>query len=163
MDTFDHRLLDELRKNARISNVDLGRRIGLSASACARRIRELENSGVIRAYTVVVNKTVEKIGKPVFIQVKLASPSRDAMRRFEEAVRHCEEIRECFLITGASDYILRVEVDGLDEFERIHSEVLSHLPGVSSVLSSFTIRSAFSYETAPGKFRSQKTRVLPQI
>lgn len=145
VDGFDHRILEALRENARMSNVELGRRVGLSASACARRIRELEVSGVIRNFTVVVNSSAEKAGRPVFIHAKLTHPTGDSMRRFEDAVRKCQEVRECFLITGQADYLLRIEVDGFEEFERVHSQVLSHLPGVSSLVSSFTIRSAFSY------------------
>lgn len=145
MDALDKRILDALRQNARISNVDLAAMVGLSASACARRIRYLEESGVIRGYTVVLN-TVETEGRrPVFIQVKLANPTAEHMRRFEAAARKCEEVRECFLITGSADYLLRIEIDGFEEFERVHSDVLSRLPGTSGMLSSFTIRNVFSY------------------
>lgn len=145
MDSLDRRIIEALRLNARISNVELAEQVGLSASACARRIRFLEVSGVIRGYTVVLNTASTEARRPVFIQIKLANPTAESMRRFETAARKCEEVRECFLITGTADYLLRIEIEGFEEFERVHSDVLSRLPGTSSMLSSFTIRNVFSY------------------
>lgn len=145
LDEMDGRILAALRLNARISNVDLGAQVGLSASACARRIRFLEEAGVIRGYTTVRNAAAVQERRPVFILIKLSNPTAEHLRHFEMAVRKCEEVRECFLITGSADYLLRIEIDGFEEFERVHSEVLSKLPGVSSILSSFTIRNVFSY------------------
>lgn len=145
LDAMDQRIIEVLRQNARISNVELADQVGLSASACARRIRILEASGVIRGYTVVLNAASSDQRRPAFIQIKLANPTEEYMRRFEAAVRKCEEVRECFLITGSADYLLRIEIDGFEDFERVHSEVLSRLPGASSILSSFTIRNVFSY------------------
>lgn len=145
LDDMDKRILEALRLNARISNVELGEQVGLSASACARRIRSLEEAGAIRGYTTVRNATPAQDRRPVFILMKLANPNADHMHRFEAAVRKCEEVRECFLITGSADYLLRIEIDDFEEFERVHSEVLSKLPGVSSILSSFTIRNVFSF------------------
>lgn len=144
LDKIDKRILEALRLNARISNVALGEQVGLSASACARRIRALEELGVIRGYTTVRNGASEQDRRPVFILMKLANPTADHIHRFEAAVRKCEEVRECFLITGSADYLLRIEIEHLEEFEQVHAQVLSKLPGVSSIHSSFTIRNVFS-------------------
>ncbi|RDW14667.1 Lrp/AsnC family transcriptional regulator [Paracoccus thiocyanatus] len=145
LDEIDRRILEALRRNARASHVELAAQVGLSASACARRIRILEHEGVIRGYTTIRDVSAAKARRPVFIQVKLATPNAESMRKFENAARKCEEVRECFLMTGEADYLLRIEIDGLDDFESVHAEVLSRLPGVSGMLSSFTIRSVFSY------------------
>lgn len=145
LDKLDTKILEELRLNARISNVELADKVGLSSSACARRIRAMEDAEVIRGYTVIRNTAVGEGRRPVFIQIKLAEPTAESFRKFESAVRKCEEVRECFLVTGGADYLLRIEIEGLDEFEDVHSAVLSTLPGVSSILSSFTIRNVFSY------------------
>ena len=145
LDEMDVRILEALRQNARISNVELADRVSLSATACARRIRSLEENGVIRGYTTIRNVAAGEGRRPVFVQVKLVASTAESMRRFEVAVRKCEEVRECFLVAGTADYLLRVEIDGQEEFERIHGSVLSRLPGVSSIHSSFTIRSVFSY------------------
>jgi len=142
---MDRRILAALRLNARISNVELGAQVGLSASACARRIRAPEEAGVIRGYTTVSNVATDQKRRPVFILIKLANSMAEHLHAFEMAVRKCEEVRECFLITGSADYLLRIEIDGFEEFERVHSDVISRLPGVSSILSSFTVRSVFSF------------------
>lgn len=145
MDAIDQHIIEYLRQNARSSNVELAQKVGLSASAYARRIRFLEESGVIRGYTAIINMAASEDRRPVFIQMKLSNPTEECMRRFENAVRKCAEVRECFLTTGAADYLLRIEASGFADFERLHTEVLSRLPGVSSILSTFTIRNVFSY------------------
>lgn len=146
MDLIDSRIIEHLRRNARSSNVELGKQVGLSASACARRIRSLEEEGVIRGYTAIVNTSASEGLRPVFLRIKLVNSTGDCLRKFEKAVRSCAEVRECFLVTGSADYLLRIEVSGLEDFERIHKETLMGLPGVSSLESSFTIRNVFSYK-----------------
>lgn len=146
LDAIDIRIIEVLRHNARLSNVEIGMKVGLSASACGRRIRGLENAGVIRGYTTVINTAASEARRPVFLQMKLVNPTQDSLNRFEQAVRKCPEVRECFCVSGAADYLLRIEVSDFEDFERVHSDVLTRLPGVGSIVSSFTIRNVFSYQ-----------------
>ena len=144
-DQTDAKIIQHLRRNARASNVELGEQVGLSASACARRIRSLEEEGIIRGYTAIINTSASEDLRPVFLRIKLVNSTENCLGKFEKAVQTCAEIRECFLVTGSSDYLLRIEISDLEDFERIHKEVLTGLPGVSSIESSFTIRNVFSY------------------
>lgn len=137
-DSIDRNLLRLLRLNARMSNAALAAEVGLSPSACLRRIRLLEEAGVIRGYTALVDN--DQNGIAVLINITLERQTEDYLNRFEAAVRKHPEIRECFLMTGGSDYFLRVEVANAGEFERIHKEILSALPGVLRIHSSFSIR-----------------------
>ncbi|VVE16772.1 Lrp/AsnC family transcriptional regulator [Pandoraea anhela] len=146
LDQIDLKIIECLRRNARCTNVELGEQVGLSASACARRIQSLEEEGIIRGYTAVINTSASEHLRPVFLRIKLASSTEDCLKKFEKAIRTCAEVRECFLVTGASDYLLRIEISGFEDFERIHKEVLTRLPGVSSIESSFIIRNVFSYK-----------------
>lgn len=137
-DAIDRNLLRLLRLNARTSNAALAAEVGLSPSACLRRIRLLEEAGVIRGYTALVDN--DQNGIAVLINITLERQTEDYLNRFEAAVRKYPEIRECFLMTGGSDYFLRVEMANAGEFERIHKEILSALPGVLRIHSSFSIR-----------------------
>jgi DNA-binding Lrp family transcriptional regulator len=140
VDPIDQRMIQLLRQDGRMTNAKLAEAVGLSPSACLRRLRLLEDSGVIRGYTAIVEEQGPDDGRVVIIQITLERQSEDYMRRFETAVRKYAEVRECYLMTGMTDYLLRVEVHSLADYERIHTEVLSRLPGVSRIQSSFTIR-----------------------
>jgi DNA-binding Lrp family transcriptional regulator len=143
IDTLDRKIIRQLRLNSRISNVDLGKEVGLSASACLRRIGLLEKAGIIRGYTAIVDVVGEE-AIAVIIQITLERQTEEYLNRFEAAVRKYPEIRECFLMTGGSDYLLRVDVESAGAFERIHKEILSALPGVLRINSSFSIRNVLS-------------------
>jgi DNA-binding Lrp family transcriptional regulator len=140
LDTIDRNLLRLLRLNARMTNAALAVEVGLSPSACLRRIKLMEDAGVIRGYTAVVDSGEGQNTIAVIINVTLERQTEDYLNRFEAAVRRYPEIRECFLMTGGSDYLLRVEVANAGEFERIHKGILSALPGVLRIHSSFSIR-----------------------
>ncbi len=142
LDQSDRAILRLLKLNARRSNADIAAEIGLSPSACHRRIRQLEAQGYIRGYTMVAGGRDETATVNVLVQVTLDRQTEDFLARFEHAVRQCPEIRECFLMTGAVDYWLRVEADSVDAYERIHSEVLSRMPGVTRINSSIAMRDA---------------------
>ena len=144
LDAIDTRIIGQLRNNARISNADLAQAVGLSPSACHRRVKQLEARGIIRGYTVVLDARQAKRGTVVFVQITLDRQTDDVLARFEQAARRCPEIRECYLMTGDSDYFLRVEAESAQDFERIHKEILSSLPGVSRIHSSFSIRNVLS-------------------
>jgi DNA-binding Lrp family transcriptional regulator len=147
IDAIDRNILRLLRLNARMSNARLAAEIGLSPSACLRRIKLLEDAGVIRGYTALVESGSSEDTIAVIINITLERQTEEHLDRFEAAVRKYPEIRECFLMTGGSDYLLRVEVAGAGEFERIHKEILSTLPGVLRIHSSFSIRNVLATRT----------------
>ncbi|XKM43485.1 Lrp/AsnC family transcriptional regulator (plasmid) [Rhizobium ruizarguesonis] len=147
LDAIDRNILRLLRLDARMSNAKLAVEIGLSPSACLRRIKIMEKSGVIRGYTVLVDTGNADEMIAVIINITLERQTEDYLDRLEAAVRRHPEIRECFLMTGGSDYVLRVEVANAGEFERIHKEILSTLPGVLRIHSSFSIRNVLATRT----------------
>ena len=130
LDAIDRNILRLLRLDARMSNAKLAAEVGLSPSACLRRIRLMEEGGVIRGYTALINSSSIETAIAVIINITLERQTEDHLDRFEAAVKKYPEIQECFLMTGGSDYLLRVEVANAGEFERIHKEILSALPGV---------------------------------
>ncbi|KWV54167.1 transcriptional regulator [Rhizobium altiplani] len=144
LDAIDRNIIRLLRLDARTSNARLAEEVGLSPSACMRRIKIMEVSGVIRGYTALVDTSNVESTIAVIINITLERQTEDHLDRFEAAVRRYPEIRECFLMTGGSDYLLRVEVANAGDFERIHKEILSKLPGVLRIHSSFSIRNVLA-------------------
>lgn len=143
LDAMDKAIIRLLRLNARRPNSEIAAEIGLSPSACHRRIRMLEDAGVIRGYTVLTKSLeAETRGVDVLVQVTLDRQTEDYLARFEHAVRQCPDIRECFLMTGSVDYWLRVQTDSVADYEAIHSEILSRMPGVTRISSSIAMRDA---------------------
>ncbi|TWF58407.1 Lrp/AsnC family transcriptional regulator [Neorhizobium alkalisoli] len=140
LDAIDRNILRVLRTDARRSNAAIAAEVGLSPSACLRRIRIMEESGVIRGYITLVGSPDIDPTIAVIVNITLDRQTEEYLDRFEAAVRRFPEIRECFLMTGGSDYLLRVEVVNARDFERIHKEILSTLPGVARIHSSFSIR-----------------------
>lgn len=140
-DEIDRAILRALRADGRISNAALAQAVGLSPSACLRRLRLLEHRGVIRGYTAIIEEAAPREGVVVIVQITLERQTDESMKRFEEAVRRCPEVRECYLMTGMSDYLLRVEARDAADYERIHKDALSRMPGVARIQSSFAIRS----------------------
>jgi DNA-binding Lrp family transcriptional regulator len=140
MDELDRAILRHLRQNARIPNAKLAELVGLSPSACLRRLRLLERRGIIRGYTVVVEEAAPRDVVTVIVQITLERQTDEHLRRFEDAVRKCPEVRECHLMTGMADYLLRLEARDAADYERIHKEALSRMPGVARIQSSFAIR-----------------------
>ena len=144
MDAIDRNIIRLLRLNARTSNAKLSAEVGLSPSAVLRRIHILEQEGVIRGYTALIDSALGENAIAVIINITLERQTEDYLNRFEAAVKKHPEIQECFLMTGGADYLLRVEVANAGEFERIHKEVLSTLPGVLRIHSSFAIRNVLA-------------------
>ena len=140
MDRVDEQIIRILRADGRIKNADLAQKVGLSASACLRRLRILEGRGTIRGYTALINDRSASAETVVIVQISLERQTDEYLRRFEKAACQCPDIRECYLMTGWSDYLLRVTVPDTASYERIHKDVLSRLPGVSRIESSFAIR-----------------------
>lgn len=140
LDAIDSNIIRLLRSNARMSNAKLAAGVGLSQSACLRRLRLLEHSGVIRGYTLLLDEPADGQTTVVLVQVTLERQTDEFLRRFEAAVRKCAEVTECDLMSGQADYVLRVETRNAADYERIHTEVLSQLPGVARIQSNFAIR-----------------------
>ena len=147
LDRFDKAILQALQLDGRVSNAALAERLSLSESACLRRVRALEESGLIEGYTALLNQ--QKAGCPVnvFVNITLDRQDETDLRKFEEAVRKIPEVMECYLMTGASDYLLRVVVPDLDAFQVFVTEFLSRAPGVGSIQSSVALKQV-KYQTA---------------
>ena len=140
-DAADRRILNQLRLNARITNSALAQEVGLSPSACLRRVKLLERSGVIQGYTTIAARREAEKGMVAIVQIDLERQSEEFLARFEAAMRKHAEVREWYLMTGTGDYLLRVEIADMDDYATFHREVLSRLPGVSRITSSFAMRS----------------------
>ncbi|HRJ62277.1 MAG TPA: Lrp/AsnC family transcriptional regulator [Azospirillaceae bacterium] len=141
MDDIDRRIVRLLRVDGRMSNAKLAEAAGLSQSACLRRLRLLEQSGVIRGYAAIIDDPDDRSRRSVVIvQITLERQTEEYFRRFEAAARRLPEIAECYLMTGMADYLLRVEVADAADYERVHAEHLSKLPGVARIQSNFAIR-----------------------
>ena len=149
MDRTDRALLKALQADSSGSIADLSARVHLSTSACHRRIKALEEAGVIAGYSARLD--ARKLGLPVtvFVDITLTSQSREAMERFERAVGDFDDILECHLLSGGADYQLRVVAAGLDHFETIHRDCLARLPGVASMKTSFSLRRIKRFEGYP--------------
>ncbi len=146
LDGKDRAILRLLQRNARLTHGEIGEKIGLSPSACHRRIKLMETQRVIQGYTIITGNMGDGDGKVnVLVQVTLERQTEDYLSRFERAVREYPEIRECFLMAGSIDYWLRVETTSAAAYERIHSEILSRLPGVTRISSSFAMRDALNH------------------
>jgi DNA-binding Lrp family transcriptional regulator len=140
IDETDSRLLAVLRQHGRISNASLAAAIGLSPSACLRRLRALEASGTIRGYKAIID-TPEPARRAVFIaEILLERQTDDYFTRFEAEIRKCPDVLECYLMTGDHDYLVRVEANDPADYERIHRDQLARLPGVARIRTSFAIR-----------------------
>ena len=140
LDEFDRKILRELQKDARLTHQELSERIGLSPSPCARRIRKLEGEGYITGYSARVDEAKLGFGFNVFVSVRLDRQIDDRLVAFEQEMRRCPEIVDCWLMTGSFDYLLRVAVGDLLEFESFLTGRVTKLPGVVSLESSIPIR-----------------------
>jgi Lrp/AsnC family leucine-responsive transcriptional regulator len=130
LDAIDRTILRELQRDAKLSNVELAQRVHLSPSACLRRVRQLEEAGVIDRYVALLNP--KAIGQPgtSFTIVNVERTTPETLRSFEQAVRDEPQILDCFYVAGSNDYLLRFTYRDAEDLERFHTEVLSRLPGV---------------------------------
>ena len=134
-DRISENILRELSADGRISNIELADRVGLSPSACLRRVQDLERSGVIRGYRAVLDQKAIGIAFTAYVAVGLSDHSKKSQSAFERAMAKASEVRECHNITGAIEYLLRVEVADLEAYKVFHSEVLGTLPQVTAITS----------------------------
>ncbi len=149
LDRTDRAILHELQLDAKLTNARLAERVHLSESACLRRVRNLEQSGFIRGYVGLVDQSSAGYPDNVFVQLTLERQQRDNLDAFEAAIRAIPEVMECYLMSGEADYIVRVIVQDARDYERIHSQHLTRLPGVDRVHSSFALRTVIKKTEIP--------------
>ncbi len=147
LDEIDRNILAALQANARLRNVELAETIGLSASPCLRRVRQLEDRGVIKGYATLVDQHAVGLPVSVFIQVTLEKQIEPALESFENTIREWPEVMECYLMTGDADYHLRVVTADLAGYERFLMDKLTRVPGVASIKSAFSLKQV-AYRTA---------------
>jgi Lrp/AsnC family transcriptional regulator, leucine-responsive regulatory protein len=140
LDKTDKIILVELQKNAQRSITDLAARAGLSASSCHRRVKLLEEAGVITGYTATLDRTMLGLANEFFVEVSLSAQTEEAFEKFEKAIQRVPEILECHLMSGQFDYLLRVVAIDAADYERIHRSRISRLPGVQRIQSSLALR-----------------------
>jgi Lrp/AsnC family transcriptional regulator, leucine-responsive regulatory protein len=140
LDAIDRMLLAELSANARASHVELAKRVGLSATAIARRQQSLEKRGIIKGYQASLDLDLFDLKTTVLVRIALESQSEDALRAFETGIVKCPSVIRCFLMSGSDDYIAIVLARDIEDFERIHRTELSRLPKVARIQSSFAMR-----------------------
>jgi DNA-binding Lrp family transcriptional regulator len=140
LDELDAAIVRFLARNGRATNYEVGEAVGLSASAASRRIQALESSGAIRGYRAIIDDRLLGKHMTVYIRVTLERQSAAVLNAFEAAVRHCHDIVSCHLLAGQYDYILVARVAGIDDYNRLHQNELSRLPGVIRLETSFALR-----------------------
>jgi Lrp/AsnC family transcriptional regulator, leucine-responsive regulatory protein len=140
VDDIDRAILRELQNDGRLSIADLAPRVGLSPSPCARRVRMLEDRGIIRGYAALLDEVALGFGVSVFVSVKLDRQVDDALKQFERAVKSFPEVVDCWLMTGNRDYLIRIAVTGLAEYEEFLTTRLNRIEGVASIESSIPLR-----------------------
>ena len=140
LDAIDLAILKTLQSNARITNADLAAKVGLSASACSRRLDILEKSGVISGYHAHVSHKALDYKMIAVVHISLSGQFAKTLSEFEAAVKRCPNVLVCYLMSGEYDYILRVAARDLEDYERIHRDWLSALPHVVKINSSFALR-----------------------
>lgn len=147
IDQTDLRLLQTVQENARLSNVELAERIGLSPSPCLRRLKRLEDDGIIKGYMTLLDQKAVGLPVNVFISVTLKEQSEGALDEFEGRIRQLPEVMECYLMTGTADYLLRVVTADLAAYESFLKVHLTRIPAIASIQSSFALKQV-SFRTA---------------
>jgi len=142
LDTIDRRLLAELQAEGRVTNVDLAKRVGLTAPPCLRRVRSLEEAGVIRGYHADLDASRLGFTITVFAMVSLKSQAEEDLRAFENHIKALPEVRECHMLNGEIDFILKIVSKDLQSFQEFLTSKLTPAPNVASVKTSLTIRTA---------------------
>jgi DNA-binding Lrp family transcriptional regulator len=147
LDQIDRKIVRALQDNARLSSQELSDRVGISPSPCWRRVKALEEAGVITRYVTLVDPEALGLSISIFTSVSLDKQIETALETFQKAVRKRPEVMECYLMTGDFDYLLRVVVGSLHDYERFLLDHLTRIPGVASIKSSFALKQV-KYTTA---------------
>ena len=133
LDKLNERILSYLEVDGRITNAELAEQVGLSPSACLRRVQDLEREGVIQGYRTVLNKTKLGKGFVAYVMVGLNEHSKMAQQAFQSAIKQCQDVIECHNVTGTFEYLLRVETSGLEAYQEFHTDVLGVAPHVRTI------------------------------
>lgn len=149
LDGFDRKIVTALASEGRLTAVDLAGRAGLSPSACTRRLQALEASGVIRGYRAIVDPVSVGLGINIFVEITLERQNDDTLRAFESGLAACPNVLSCHLMSGSSDYLVHIVARDLPDFERLHANVLGHLPGVARIESKFALREVIDRPLTP--------------
>ena len=147
LDTKDLAILHQIQQNASLTNTELARRVRLSPSPCLARIRALEECGVITRYVALLDAPKVGMNVSVFIHISLEKQVESALENFESAISRYSEVMECYLMTGDSDYLIRVVVEDVQELQRFIVQELSKIRGVANIRSSFALKQV-KYSTA---------------
>ena len=147
LDVTDLRILDELQRDGALSNIALSRRVHLSPSPCLSRVKALEAAGVIERYVALVNAGRIGLGLNVFISISLTTQSKQSLADFEQRIAEHDEVMECYLMTGDSDYLIRVAVADIQSLEKFILEQLTSIAGIEKIRSSFALKQV-RYKTA---------------
>jgi Lrp/AsnC family leucine-responsive transcriptional regulator len=147
LDAIDRAILKQLQQDGRISNANLAEAVGLSPSACSRRLDILEKSGVIRGYHARLSNRALGYAMTAIVHISLSGQFAKTLAEFEKAVKLCPNVMSCYLMSGEYDYVLRVVVRDLEDYERLHRDWLSALPHVVKINSSFALRDVIDRPT----------------
>ncbi|WP_386173347.1 Lrp/AsnC family transcriptional regulator [Sulfitobacter sp. R86518] len=137
MDSKDREIIKALQRNGRLTNQDLAAQVNLSPSPCLRRTRALEEKGVIKGYTAIVDERAYGLPVTALVRIRLSSHTGDVVKLFEKKVHETEQILDCYVITGSEDYLLRVLVEDLKSYEEFVRHKLHNISGIASIDSSF--------------------------
>lgn len=133
LDRYNHQILQTLSENAKITNTELAEGIGLSPSACLRRVQDLEKHGLIRGYQAIFDKSLMGVNFIAYVMVGLNEHTKRSQESFEQIISQTFEVKECHNVTGAFEYILRVETEDLKQYKNFHTEVLGSLEQVATI------------------------------
>jgi len=147
LDTIDIRILNELQHDSSHSNVELAKRVHLSPSPCLMRVKALKDRGVIRNYVALADPKILGLGLNVFISISLKEQSKESLAEFEKRISEHDEVMECYLMTGDSDYLIRVAVADMGALEKFILEQLTPIAGIEKIRSSFALKQV-RYKTA---------------
>jgi DNA-binding Lrp family transcriptional regulator len=140
MDDIDRKILKYLQEHARVTNAELAEHVGLSPAPCLRRVRALEEDGVIRKYVTLLDPGAIDMGVTVFVQITLDLQVGNRLEIFEKAIMRRPEVLECYLMTGDSDYLLRIVVPDVAAYEQFLKQSLTRIEGVAGIKSSFALK-----------------------
>jgi len=140
MDYIEYKILSTLQSNARLTNLELAKQVGLSASPCLRRVKSLEDTGIISGYSAIIDQNKVDLSVNVFVQISLERQSEEGLEIFEEKIIEYKEVMEAYLMTGEADYLLRIVVKDLQTYEKFLKENLTRIPGIANIRSYFSLK-----------------------
>lgn len=149
MDEIDHAIITELQLDGRLTNQELAARVGLSPSPCLRRVRRLEREGIISGYAVLVDQAMYGLPLTVFTSITLSHHNTETVSGFETQIQQIEHVQDCFMMTGTSDYLLRIVAEGLEAYEALVRDKLHVIPGIATIESNFAFGGVKQIHTYP--------------